>query len=397
MFKLLKIENKISLQNLIIVSYILSILCCWAYGNSYILYATLSIGFIIFTYGKFTLKVIDKCSKMEFLVIVIIYITFMTSLLNNGIKSMLLVNVSLIMPFAISYLNINYKNVQRQIIFASLVNIIFVILILINSSEWNSNSLAFMIFNGVSIGFIWFKVARNITSKIWASIYLFTASVFLLSAESRNAGIVMAICIMLLMIPKRILKKKWLYRTIYLSAVLATVFASDVMTYIFENETLMQQLVKYTSAFSDKVWGMDTHLTLLLRVKNNFSESGILAQLLGEGIKKDHTHNLFYQSLYFYGYLGTIIIYGIYIIFFEIAYKLIKKYNNNMIAGCYIILIGHFLMQIGEVYMLGSESAIIISLLPAGLILNQKRKKELEYKRRMRKKKYENFINNTLL
>lgn len=33
---ILKIEKKISLQNLIILSYILSIICGWTYGNSYI-------------------------------------------------------------------------------------------------------------------------------------------------------------------------------------------------------------------------------------------------------------------------------------------------------------------------------------------------------------------------
>lgn len=394
---ILKIEKKISLQNLIILSYILSIICGWTYGNSYIGYALLSIGFAIFAYGNFIFNVIPRCSKIEFMVIVILYITCLTSLLNNGVKSMIMVNISLVMPFAFSYLNINYRNIHKQIIFSSLINFLLVILMLRSREGWNSNSLAFMIFNGISIGFIWFKVTKNIISKICASIYLAVASLLLLSAGSRNAGIVIAICVLLLLIPNKILREKWLYRMIYLSAMLATVLASDIMAYIFENEEIMQQLVKYTSSFSEKAWGMDTHLTLLLSVKNNFSELSFFTQLLGEGVKTQHTHNLFYQSLYFYGYLGTMILYTMYIIFFEIAYKLIKKYNNNMIVGCYVILIGHFLMQIGEVYMWGSESAIVISLLPAGLILQQKRQKELEFKRKIRKRKYENFINNTLL
>lgn len=76
-----------------------------------------------------------------------------------------------------------------------------------------------------------------------------------------------------------------------------------------------------------------------------------------------------------------------YIIIFEIGHKLIVEYNDTVIIGCCIILIGHFLMQIGEVYMWGSESAMVISLLPAGLILQQRRQKIIEYKRSSKEKR----------
>ena len=394
---ILKIKEGITLQNLIILSYILSILCSWGYGNSYMLYALLSIGLAMFAYGTFVIKVMRKCSKMEFVIILLLLTTLFTSLFNNGIKSMIMVNISLILPFAISYLEINYTSVNRQIIFASLTNFIFVIIMIADKAHWNSNSLAFMIFNGISIGFVWFKVASSVVSKVSSVIYLLVASAFLLSVGSRNAGIVIAICLMLLLIPNRIFKNKWFFRIIYLSAMLATVFASEVMAYVFENENLMKQLVEYTSSYSEKAWGMDTHLSVLLRVKSQFSELGFFTRLLGEGVKTQHTHNLFYQSLYFYGYLGTIILYIIYIIIFEIARKIIVEYEDTIIIGCCIIMIGHFLMQIGEVYMWGSESAIIISLLPAGLVLQQRRKKGREKKRRIWEGKYENSIDNTLL
>lgn len=384
---ILKIKKGISLQNLIILSYIFSILCSWGYGNSYMLYALLSVGFAIFAYGKFAIKVIHKCSRMEFVVIFLLCITFLTSIWNGGVKSMIMVNISLIMPFAFSYLDINYSDIHRQSIWAALVNLMLVILLVSDTAGWNSNSLAFMIFNGISIGFIWFKISNSVVSKVCAAIYLLISSGLLLSAGSRNAGIVIVICLMLLLIPTRILKNKWFFRTIYLTAMLATVFASDIMTYVFDNDELMRQLVEYTSSYSEKAWGMDTHLDLLLDVKANFAELGFFTRLLGEGIKTQHTHNLFYQSLYFYGYLGTAILYISYIIIFEIGHKLIVEYNDTVIIGCCIILIGHFLMQIGEVYMWGSESAMVISLLPAGLILQQRRQKIIEYKRSSKEKR----------
>ena len=65
---------------------------------------------------------------------------------------------------------------------------------------------------------------------------------------------------------------------------LATVFASDVMTYVFDNDELMKQLVEYTSSYSEKAWGMDTHLDLLIEVRGNFAELGFFTRLLGEGI-----------------------------------------------------------------------------------------------------------------
>ena len=162
---ILKIKEGITLQNLIILSYILSILCSWGYGNSYVLYALLSIGLAMFAYGTFVIKVMRKCSKMEFVIILLLLTTLFTSLFNNGIKSMIMVNISLILPFAISYLEINYTSVNRQIIFASLTNFIFVIIMIADKAHWNSNSLAFMIFNGISVGFVWFKVASSVVSR----------------------------------------------------------------------------------------------------------------------------------------------------------------------------------------------------------------------------------------
>lgn len=373
----LTIKKGISLQNLVFLTYLLSVICSWSYGNSYILYVLLSVGFAIFAYGKFLVKVVHGCSKIEFMVLILFFITLLTSLINSGLKSMIMVNISLLIPFAFSYLNINYSNLKRQIIFAALADFLIVLLLFVDKQGWNSNSLAFMVFCGISIGFIWFKMESGIKSKVCAAVYLIVTSVILLSTGSRNAGIVIAICMILLIIPNRFMKNKCIFRFVYISAMLATIFASDVMTYVFNNEEIMTKLVEYTSGYSDKAWAMDTHLTLLLEVKQEFGDLGVFTQLIGEGVKNHHTHNLFYQCLYFYGYLGTILLYGIYVVIFEMGHKLFKKYNNTMVLGCCIILVGHFMMQIGEVYMWGSETAIIISLLPAGLILQQNRQEKL--------------------
>ncbi len=374
MYRKFKIKKRnISIQNLIILIYLLSVICNWSYGNSYMIYVLISVVFAIFSYKKFFMAVIINCSRLEFLVILLLCITFITSLLNGDIKSMIMVNISLLMPFAISNLHINFNNLSKQVAIASMVNLLLTIFISIDKSVYNSNSLAILIYCGISIGFIWFKVTNNLVSKISAVIYLFVSFVYLLATGSRNAGIMIIFCFILLLLPEYVMKRKWFFRSIYTVVMLATIGAADIMTYVFNNNDIMQRILKYTASFSGKAWGMDSHLTILLLVKDKFGDLSFLAQMLGLGIKTQHTHNLFYQCLFIYGILGTILIYGIYCCIFEIGYMLYKEKDNKLALACCIILLGHFMLQVGEVYMLGSEAALAIALLPAGIILQQKR------------------------
>ncbi len=358
---------------LIVFSFASSLICSWGYGNSYALYASVMMVFAAFAYISFLLHILPTCSISEFLIIILLVFTMIMSLVYGGVKSIVMVNVALVMPWAISYLNVDFQNIKKQVMIASIINLLLIILFSQDNSEWNSNSLAFIIFCGISTGFMWFVLGDTLRDKIISAIYLAISFSYLIATGSRNAGINILICFVLLLIPSSLMKKKAFFRAIYITVILATIFAIPLMELIFGNDRLVGTITDYTASFSDKAWGMDTHLDILRYVSNKFVRMPLAVKLFGEGMADHHTHNLFYQCLFAYGCIGTAVVYGLYIYIFEIGHKLFREHNNLLALSCCIILVGHFLLQIVEVYMLGAESTILMALLPAGIILQQRR------------------------
>ncbi len=364
--------REIPLSSLMVFSMIYTCLVSWSYGKSYLLYSGLSILGILIAFGVFSTHVFPKCSKPEFICILIIFFTTIMGFLNSGVVSSFQVNASVLMPFVIAYFNIQYKNLKKQIIIVAILNLL-ISLFLTTGLILNSNSMAFLVYSGCSAGFIWFVLENKLRGKILAGVYLLISAGVLLEVGSRNAGIVLMICFVLLLVPKYFYQAPVFYRTVYILAILSTVFASNVMEYIFNNMNIMDVLLEFTTSFSDKAWKMEGHLDILLYAQMKFSQSGIFEKIFGEGVRLHHCHNLFYQCLFFYGYVGTIMLYGLFGYIFEQGFKLYRIHGNKLTLACCIVLLGHFLMQIGEVYMFGSETMCLIALVPMGIILQQKR------------------------
>lgn len=356
---------------LAIICYIFTIITAWSYGNSYAYYVVVSVVMAIFAYGAFFSNRNQINRNIKQIITLVLFGSLAMGLINGDVKSSIMVNISLLMPISLSTLSISYDNIQKQLLYASIVNLGLILLIGRNFASWNSNSLAFVIFCGVSIGMMWFKTAEGFKQLVCSSVYLMFATTLLLAAGSRNAGIVIIICYVMLLVPKRIYSDLSLFRITYITALLLTVFSVDFQMYILNDAQIMDNLQAYTTSFSNKAWGMDTHYILLKAVTSKFSSLDLFTQLFGTGVKAAHCHNLFYQCLFFYGYVGTTLIYLFYMYVFETAYKLIHYNNDIIVLSCFIILIGHFLLQIGEVYMLGAETANVMSLLPAGIILQR--------------------------
>lgn len=356
---------------LVIICFLSTIITSWSYGNNYVTYVIISLVMAIFAYARFFSSKSQISLPFKRIITLVLFTTLFLGFLNGDLKSSVMVNISLLMPIALSTIDISYNKLQKQIVLASVVNLVIIIFIGVDFTVWNSNSLAFTIYCGITIGMIWFKLSSGIKSKLCSTAYLLFAMSLLLAAGSRNAGIVIIISYIMLLIPSRIYANVILYRVIYLTALLLTVFSVDFQMYILQDEQIMDYLLSYTTSFSGKAWGMDTHYLLLQIVSDKFSDLDLFTQLFGTGVKAGHCHNLFYQCLYFYGYIGTILIYIFYIYVFERAYRLIKYGDDVLALCCYIILIGHFLLQISEVYMLGVESANMMSLLPSAVILQR--------------------------
>lgn len=335
------------------------------------MYVAFSIGMALFAYSVFFSKRNQLNPLMKNMLTSVLILSIILGFINGDLKSAVMVNISLLMPVSLSTLNIRYDRLHRQVIIASLVNLAIIFVIGSNFDEWNSNSLAFMIFCGISVGMIWFKVATGKLSKISSCVYLVIGTSLLLVSESRNAGICIMICFAMLLLPQKYYRQLVLYRFIYLSVLVATVFAADFMMYVLSDQNIMEYLLSFTNSFSQKGWGMDTHYLLLQEVSYKFENRDLFTKIFGLGVKGGHSHNLFYQCLLFYGYVGTIVIYLFYMYVFERAYKLIKYNGDLMTLSCYIILIGHFLLHIGEVYMQGSETANVMSMFPVAVILQR--------------------------
>ncbi|MDE6100124.1 MAG: hypothetical protein K2G01_03700, partial [Paramuribaculum sp.] len=332
----------------VILCYICTVFVGWSYGNSYAVYVAFSVGMALFAYPVFFSKRNQLNPTVKGLLTCIAVLSIFLGFVNGDLKSPILVNISLLMPVSLSTLNITYDRLHRQVIMASLVNLLIIFVIGSNFDVWNSNSLAFMIFGGISVGMVWFKIANSTFSRVCSCGYLMLGTSLLLVSESRNAGICIVICFAMLLISQKFYRKLIVYRFIYVSVLLATVFATDVMISVLSDQEISEYLLSFTNSFSQKSWGMDTHYLLLQEVAYRFENRDLFAKIFGLGIKSGHTHNLFYQCLMFYGYVGTIIIYLFYVYVFERAYKLIKYKGDIMTLSCFIILIGHFLLHIGE-------------------------------------------------
>lgn len=354
-----------------IICYVCTVIIGWSYGNNFPAYVAVTVVLAIFAYYRFFFVATPINQNIRIIIWLILFVSFLMSLSNGDIQSFVMVNVSLILPFSFCSLKINYSRFQKQLIIASVVNLLIIQLLLSNFQIWNSNSLAFMIFSGISVAMLWFKFSTKAYSKIASITYLGYATTLLLMTGCRNAGMVIIACFALLLLPNGFYKNRLVYRSLYLAPMLLTIVAAEFMKYVLSDAQLMDGVLSFTTSFSEKAWGMDTHYILLEKVAQRFQSFDFITQLFGMGIKTYHTHNLFYQCLLFYGYIGTFLVYIIYIYIFEVAYKLIRRLNDTITLSCFIILVGHFLLQIGEVYMLGAETANLMALLPAGVILQR--------------------------
>jgi hypothetical protein len=218
----------------------------------------------------------------------------------------------------------------------------------------------------VSVGITWYKLSER---KTWPLILILVGSYLSAGAGSRNVAIVLLLMLILLILPDRFFTNGGAVRVIYIIALLYTVFAADIMGWIFEQEGLSKLLLDYTNKFSDKEWGMEGRIWFLREVKAKISNMSIVAQLFGEGVLKRHGHNMFYQSIFIYGYLGTILVYAMYIRVFEMARTLIKENGDKIAIASFIALIGMFLLNGGDLFLIGTETCAVIPQVLMGIIM----------------------------
>ncbi len=358
---------------ILILSIVLTALCSWSYGASYVLYVLTSVVLVVYAYWGFFKKSATHCTVIELMLWLCLLINLFVMLMVGELKSVVMVNASLLLPFAIACTDIDISYMRRDGFIASLVAMAIAFLLHFWAKEQNVNSQAILMYVCMTVSYIWLLHARSAMDIGACIVYLLVMLWLIFATGSRNTVIVSLVCFALVLLCRFIEVPRWFFRCLYITAMLVTVFAIPLMSFVFDNEAILRPLEEFTTRFSDKPWGMDSHLVLLQWVKRSFDADPLLVQLFGNAMLIGNRHNLFYQCLSFYGYVGTVGIYIFYGYIFETGYALYKKCHDTLSLSCCLMLIGFFFLQCAEVFMLGLETASMIGALPAGLILYQQR------------------------
>lgn len=368
-----------------VITSLLSILITYTYARSItLLYGGIEIALALLCYFFIfkDLKAPDYWITVG--VASLMVVALINGIIYGDLKSVLLLSISIVLPLAISVMPIKLNDSAEQFQWGFLVGL-SVILLQSTSlffGEINSNTFGFYCYMAVSIGFVWYKQAKN---RVIPLLLIAVGAYLSAMTGSRNVAIVILLMLIILLLPDGFWKKKTVFRTIYILALLYTIFAADIMEWIFEHEKLSAFITRYTSSVSDKAWGMEGRLYFFEAIEFKISQMSWYNKLFGEGILHYHGHNMFYQSVFIYGYLGTALIYAMYVRIFEMAYKLIKKNNDKLVIGIFVALIGIFLLNGADLFLIGSETCAIIPQVLMGIIM-------LRYRIMMKKESRETLV-----
>lgn len=365
--------HTVKIETVLLVGALLNIIITWSYSSSLLpVYAGVSIIIAIFAYGNFFLKLSQIDGVYGLICIFLLFESFFTGvLMRSGLKSMIMVNMSLFLPVGISTLKIDITNAKKGACIISLLSFALMFLHVETGilGHINSNTISFLAYILLSTGFIWYEYSK---AKIVPIFYFASCMMIFLRTGSRNAAITIVICFFLLALPKAIVKRKCIFRVIYGLALIYSFFALKVMEWGFNQPRISHYLNAFTSAFSEKAWGMEGRVYFFQKIAQKLDSLDFLTQLFGEGVCQHLGHNLYYQCVYMWGIVGTILIYLLLIYIFEIAYKEIIR-GNLLVYGCFIILVGHIILNGADVYLFGAETCQPLPMIILGIVLHQHR------------------------
>ena len=152
-----------------------------------------------------------------------------------------------------------------------------------------------------------------------------------------------------------------------------TILAFSILEMAFNNDFAIKIFTYISSNFSTKTYGMILRLQYFTTVKNHLNELPLISKLIGQGVNNGSGHNMFYQGIFVYGIIGTIVIYVFYIKVFEMAYILFFKNNDYVALGCFIGLIGNLLLQGADEYLICNPTCVVMPFIMAGLIMSRYR------------------------
>ncbi len=354
------------------IGIVYALLASFAYGYSYSSFMFASVIILTYTYGLLIIlsKKIDRVYLISILGIV--FVSIINGLIRGNLLDPIAVSTSLVLPLTISAIDIVDADNYRRYIPCCLITIVLVYLQLRYSflGDYNVNTLGFILYMGSSFGFIWLKISKY---KILPFTYLAISFLLMLKTDCRNAIIVMMLMAVLIFLPDKLYKKKWLFRLIYIATMMYTILAFSILEMAFNNDFAIKIFTYISSNFSTKTYGMILRLQYFTTVKNHLNGLPLISKLIGQGVNNGSGHNMFYQGIFVYGIIGTIVIYVFYIKVFEMAYILFFKNNDYVALGCFIGLIGNLLLQGADEYLICNPTCVVMPFIMAGLIMSRYR------------------------
>lgn len=356
-----------------LIGSLLNVAITWSYSRSLLpVYAGISILLAIFAYRGFFADWTRIDGIYGIICLYLLLESFVTGvLLRSGLKSMVMVNTSILLPAAVSSLNIDTDNVKNGARNVSLISLALMFA-QVNTGilgRINSNTMSFLAYILLSTGFIWYGCSKV---KLLPMVYLVFCMGIFLRTGSRNAAITIVLCLIVLSIPMAVVKRKSVYRAIYGAALLYSFFALPVMEWGFSNPWLSNLLNTYASSFSGKAWAMEGRMYFFMSIGEKINSLNFFTRLFGEGICQHLGHNLYYQCVYMWGIVGAVLIYVLLIRVFELAYQEVKR-GNRLVYGCFTILVGHIILNGADVYLFGSESCQVLPMIIMGIMMQQNR------------------------
>ena len=373
-------NSRIKVSTLALMTFLLSFAIMYTYGRGItVIYGVIELTIAVFCYFGFFrwFRKIDK--NLGMLCLFIVTFAWISGIFNGDLKSTLLITVPLIIPVYVSTFNIEYKS-SSDFMLVTVVAVIITFLAIMRNAfgDFNSNTLGFMGFMGVSFGFIWIKNARFKIIPIGCVLFgMLCANM----SGSRNVALLSIACVIMLLLPESIFCNRMVYFTITIAILIYTIFSTDIMAWGFSVPKINDFLLNFTSRYSQKAWEMASRVDYLRMVQESISQRNILLQIFGTGTLTMHGHNMFYQCVLEFGYFGTMLIYIMFFRIFKLAYILIRENQDNVARGCVIALWGNLLLQAADVYLLGPETYAVVPQVLMGIILQRYAvyRKELVY------------------
>lgn len=375
------VMGKYSMKTVLLAGFLWCLAIIYTFSSTGLLFYGIALGsFAVFVYYRFFkyFRYADRFIVKATLITV--SISFFLALFQLEIVDYLSITISLILPIVVSTLPLEGIDNSKEWAVPAVVTLVLTYFVIQNNivdgvsiSGLNENSMAFIGFMSVSLGFFWYKSSNT---KILPGVYLIIGFLYLTITKCRNVTIVLPLCFILILIPKKVWKSTVFYRFLYIACLLYTIFTVSLLRDFFNSEwyVYLKSFIEYF--ISSKNGAMSTRVTFFENAISYIDSLPWYTQLFGRGVRFGvHFHNMWLQSRYIYGYFGTFILYAIFIRIFEMGRILIKNYDDTIALCCVVVLLGHVVLNGADLYLIGNANPSILPQIVMGVIMfryNQK-------------------------